>query len=380
MGVVLGLAGLLLVLLILVDGFEAVVLPRRVAHAFRITTLFYRNAWPLWKYLSGRLRKGRRRDGFLSLFGPLSLLALLGTWVLGLILGFALMQWGVGEGLNSTDKDPGFWTYLYLSGVTFFTLGYGEVTPQGPVGRLVAVAEAGGGFGFLALIIGYLPVVYQAFSRREITISLLDARAGSPPSAGQFLLRMAVAGQGNALAAFLHEWEHWSAELLESHLSFPFLSYYRSQHDNQSWLATLTFILDTGAILIAAGQGPESGQAQHTFAMARHAAVDLPLIFRTRPLAPEPERLPAEQWQRLRQVLEEGGLVLKPGLAIEKRLTDLRALYEPFVNAMSLYFLFPLPPVWAPSPVVDNWQTSAWMKRTPGLDRLQAPDIDEHPV
>src|SRR5262249_34012551 len=152
-------------------------------------------------------------------------------------------------------EQPGLATYLYLSGTTFFTLGYGDVTPVGPFGRVLAVAESGLGFGFMAVIIGYLPVLFQAFSRREVTISLLDARAGSPPSAAQFLLRLARTERVDAVEPFLAEWERWAAELLESQLSFPVLSYYRSQHDNQSWLAALTTVLDTCAFLIAGVKG-----------------------------------------------------------------------------------------------------------------------------
>src|SRR5207249_10659172 len=155
------------------------------------------------------------------------------------------------------------------------TLGYGDVVPTGAWGRSLAVAEAGIGFGFLAVVISYLPVLYQAFSRREITISLLDARAGSPPSAGELLRRLAHARSLAGVGPLLVEWERWSAELLESHLSFPVLSYYRSQHDNQSWVAALTTILDTSALLIAGVDGPDGHQARLTFAMARHAAVDL---------------------------------------------------------------------------------------------------------
>src|SRR5262249_39624477 len=121
--------------------------------------------------------------------------------------------------------------YLYFSGTTFFTLGYGDVLPTSPLGRGLGVLEAGLGFGFLAVVISYLPVVYQACSRREITISLLDARAGSPPTAGELLRRLGAARELAAAGPLLAEWERWAAELLESHLSYPVLRYYRSQHD-----------------------------------------------------------------------------------------------------------------------------------------------------
>jgi hypothetical protein len=322
---------------------------------------------------------GKWREYFLSVFGPLSLLGLFATWVLSLILGFALVQWSLGTTLQTPEAVANLGTYLYLSGVTFFTLGYGEVTPLTGAGRLLSVAEAGLGFGFLAVIIGYLPVLYQAFSRREVTISLLDARAGSPPTAAQALLRLAHARNLAAADPFLAEWERWAAELLESHLSFPVLSYYRSQHDNQSWLAAITSILDTCALLIVGVKDAAPYQAQLTFAMARHAIVDLALVFKTPPLAPDPDRLPEGRLVQLRTTLRDAGLALREGSAVDAKLAELRAMYEPFVNALAKFFLFTLPPVLPEKVAVDNWQTSAWMRRVPGLSKLPPPGAgDEH--
>jgi hypothetical protein len=379
MSVLAGLAAFLLIFLMLLDGFETMVLPRRVASAFRFTRWFYRSTWPVWRFLALRLPKGRRREGFLSLFGPLSLLALFASWAVGLIVGFALLHWSLGSTLQTTGEQPDFLTYLYLSGVTFTTLGYGDVTARGPLGRTLTVLEAGGGLGFLAVVIGYMPVLYQAFSRREVTISLLDARAGSPPSAAQLLLRSARAANIPAIESFLIEWERWSAELLESHLSFPDLAFYRSQHDNQSWLATLTFILDTCAVIIAGSKGRLTYQAELTFAMARHVAVDLALVFQRRPRIPHPERLPDDQWQQLQQQLAEAGFILQIGPQVDVKLAELRVLYEPFVNGLADYFVLALPPVFVRATPVDNWQTSAWTPRTPGIGKLPAEDADNHP-
>ena len=234
------------------------------------------------------------------------------------------------------------------------------------------MAEAGIGFGFLAVIISYLPVLYQAFSRREITISLLDARAGSPPTAGELLRRLADGRSPASVGPFLVEWERWAAELLESHLSFPVLSYYRSQHENQSWVGALTAILDTSALLIAGVDGPDGYQARLTFAMARHAAVDLALVFQTPPRPPQPDRLSEADLARLRESLRGAGLPLRDGQAVATALAELRGLYEPFVNALAAHFLFALPPFQPEKPPVDNWQTSPWMPRSPGLGGLPA--------
>jgi hypothetical protein len=214
--------GLALIGIVLWDGFEAMLLPRRVTRSRRFSRLFYRATWAPWAALARRLRPGRRRETFLSTFGPLSMLGLFGTWAVGLIVGFALVAWALGSPLRGLEGPAGVLDYLYLSGVTFFTLGFGDLTPITPAGRAWAVAEAGVGFGVLAVVISYLPVLYGAFSRREVTISLLDARAGSPPTAAQLLLRLAPTRGHAALGQFLEEWERWAAELLESHLSSRF--------------------------------------------------------------------------------------------------------------------------------------------------------------
>jgi hypothetical protein len=369
-------AAVVLIAVMLIDAFESMLLPRRVRHGYRLARLFYRTGWCVWRRLACQLSAGRWRHALLSIFGPLSLLGLFAVWAVGLITGFALLHWSLGTALSwPRDSEPGLVAYCYFSGTTFFTLGYGDVVPTAVLGRLLAVAEAGLGFGFLAIIITYLPVLYQAFSRREIVISLLDARAGSPPSAGEFLRRLANARTWHSVDPLLSEWERWSAELLESHLSFPVLSFYRSQHDNQSWVATLVTILDTSAVLIAGVDGTDGHQARLTFAMARHAAVDLGLVFGMPPLPVEENRLPSTDLDRMRAA----GVKLHEGPGVATALTELRALYEPFVNALANHFQYPLPPFLPNKPPVDNWQTSPWMARSPGLSRLPAGDTtDEH--
>ena len=372
------LVSLALIVAVLIDAFESIILPRRVAHAYRLARLFYQSTWGLWRRVARRLPAGRRRNALLSVFGPLSLLGLLVVWAVGLITGFGLLHWSIRTPLAwQPESDLG--NYLYFSGTTFFTLGYGDLVPTDVFGRVLSVAEAGIGFGFLAIVISYLPVVYQAFSRREITISLLDARAGSPPSAGELLRRMAE-GRGMAsLHSLLVEWERWAAELLESHLSYPVLRYYRSQHDNQSWVGALTTILDTSALLIAVVDGPDGHQARLTFAVARHAAVDMGLVSQIPALAPESDRLPEEGVVRLLASLRGAGLRLHDGPGAARALAELRALYEPAVNALAAYLQFALPPFLPEKPPVDNWQTSPWMQQSPDLAGLpRVSEEDDH--
>lgn len=357
--------GLAFLLIILWDAFETVILPRRVTRRIRLTRWFYRVSWMPWAALARRMRPGRRREAFLSFFGPLSLPLLLGVWAFGLIIGFALFYSALGPAITAPEGKPTFGTALYVSGATFLTLGPGDVTPRTAMARTLMVLEAGTGFGFLAIIIGYLPVIYQAFSRREVNISLLDAHAGSPPSAVE-LLRRHRDGSDLDLTELLRDWERWAAELMESHLSYPVLCYYRSQHDNQSWLAALTTILDTCALVMADIDRAPARQAQRTFAIARHAVVDLAQIFNTPPRDSKADRLPAADLTRLRESLAADNIMFRDGTATAERLAELRHLYEPYVYALADH-LFMTPPRWiAPTATRDNWQTTAWEHRDAG--------------
>ena len=347
--------GIVLILVILGDAFETIVFPRRVTRRVRLARLFYRYTWKLWSGLVASMSSGRPQETYFSFYGPLSLLLLLVLWATGLIIGFGLLLRSVGA-----TGEAGFGTYLYLSGTTFFTLGIGDVVPHTSLGRAVTAVEAGTGFAFLALVIGYLPALNQSFSRREVSISLLDARAGSPPTAVEMLRRYSYDSGIDALQQLLHEWERWSADFLEAHLSYPVLAYFRSQHDNQSWLAALTTILDTCALIIVGMKGPCVRQAELTFAMARHAVVDLSIIFSRPPLKPEPDRLPPSELASLRTTLEPAGLQLREGGEAEEKLGELRRMYEPYVYSLSRYLRIRLPPWIAEEGRTDNWQTSAW--------------------
>jgi len=373
------IGGFVLLLVVLWDAFETIVLPRRVTRRLRLARMFYRSTWIPWSAVARRMRPGNRREAFLSFYGPLSLILLISVWALGLVVGFAILQWALRSAMNAPEGPPTLLTYLYMSGTSLFTLGLGDVIPQSGLARAITVAEAGTGFGFLAMVIGYLPVLYQSFSKREVTITLLDARAGSPPTAAELLRRDGEGQTLEELAHFLRDWERWTAELLESHLSFPVLAYYRSQHNNQSWLAALTTILDASALMIVGIAGAPARQAQLTFAMARHAVADLALTFRRRPRRPAQDRLSPDDLSRVRQTLAAAGVRLREGDAAEQRLAELRDMYEPYLNALAEYLCIDLPPWIVAGDTADNWQRTAWgrISRSASPTGTQA-DTDEH--
>lgn len=349
------IGGILCIVVVLLDAFQTIILPRRAAGRLRLTRLFYIATWLPWRFVAVRIRHPRKRETALSFYGPLSLIFLLVVWACGMVLGFSLVYYGLGTPFHDASQQGSYLTDLYVSGTNFFTLGLGDVTPHSFSGRALSVLEAGTGFGFLAVVMGYFPVLYGAFSRREVSISLLDARAGSPPTAAELMRRHAFDGAENALSTLLSEWERWSAELLESHISYTLLCYFRSQHTNQSWIGALTSILDTSALLIAGVRGHEARQAQLTFAMARHAMVDLAQVFSLRPVHNLPDRLPLERYEQLYQLLCQSGVsVCRDGQSYE-RLRNLRALYEGYALALSDHLCMPLPPWIADQPHKDNW-------------------------
>ncbi len=355
------IAGVLLILTVLWETFETIVLPRRVTRQFRLTRLFYRVTWKPWAALAELRPTRKKRDSLLSYYGPLSLLMLLAFWAVALVVGFGLLHYGLHDRLAGALFANDFGNALYLSGTTLFTLGLGDIQPASGLGRFITVLEAGIGFGFLALVIGYLPVLYQAFSRREVTISLLDARAGSPPTAAELLRRQRGVEGMEALTELLSDWEKWSADLMESHLSYPALAYFRSQHDNQSWISSLTAILDVCSLAMVGLEGMCQYQARMTFAIARHALVDLSQVF-----AAPPEkngrlnRMPPEVYTELRKAIVASGFVLADGDDATAELNRLRGLYEPYALSLAEYLRLDLPPWIKGGTAKDNWQTTAW--------------------
>ena len=359
------LLGIVVIGAVLLDAFETVVLPRRVTRHFKLTAWFYRRTWIPWRRIAGRIKTVSRQQNFLGYFGPLSLILLLGFWAAGLIFGFALIQYGIG-GHEQLNQEPlTFGRIVYHSGETFFTLGYGDIVPTSGPARALSVFEAGMGFAFLGVVIGYIPVVYASFSRREIQISMLDARAGSPPSAEELLVRLAGRTDGpgmnqSVLDEVLRDWERWAAELLESQISYPVLTFFRSQHSNQSWVAALTTMLDVTSLVMVGIEGVHPGQAKLTFAMARHAAVDLAQVVNARYDPLWPDRLPNGDLETLQETLLAAGLKLRSDEYGRAKLTKLRSMYEPYVHATGRNLMLNLPPWRHPEKGRDNWQAGPW--------------------
>jgi hypothetical protein len=358
---------------VILDAFQTIILPRRPTKRWRLTRFFYILTWTPWVWLGEHIPNRKLRKQLYAVFGPLSLILLLIVWAVLLIGGFGLLYFALGSPFGDQLKNSGSALALlrqdcYVSGTTLFTLGLGDVVPQSHLVRALVVLESGTGLGFVALVIGYVPVLYQTFSRREVSVAMLDGRAGSPPTATELLRRHGHEGGDQELIELLAEWERWSAEILESHISYPILCYYRSQHDTQSWLAALVAILDACSLLITTVQGPSVRQAQLTFAMARHALIDIGSVFsveeRFEALAVmRTERLPDEQFNHLCETLGEMHMRLCGDADSRQRLTAIRQLYEPHALALGDYIKMPLPPWVAPRKKADLWTKVAGLRR-----------------
>ena len=351
-----------LIVWVLWDAFETILLPRRVPGRLRPSRFVLRWLWGPWAWLSGAIKHRSRREDFLAYYALLAILTLVIVWASGLVVGFAMVHWAGGSQLAGVGQASGFAADLYMSGTTFFTLGLGDLHPTTTLARLVTVIEAGTGFGFLALVIAYVPVIYQAFSRRETRITMLDEWAGSPPSAAVLLRRCFESRDPNVLSPLLKDWETSAAEILESHLSYPILCYFRSQHDNQSWLASIVTILDTCALVIVGVERVDPFQARLTFAIGRHALVDLCQTFRLQPAPASDGRLTPDQTSALRQWLAGAGVSFEDGVEADRKLSELRDLYLPYANPLSRLLLMPLPSMLPPPKARYNWQTTAWAK------------------
>ena len=351
------IAGCVVIATTLWDAFETIALPRTALRRVRLARLFYRFTWWLWVGVARRLTPDKTREHFLAFYGPLSIFGLLAVWAGGLITGFALLLGSQSALVSSLPGESLVFDLFYLSGSSLFTLGLGDVAPHDKVGRVLTVAEAGLGLGLLTLVLSYLPVLYGSFSRREVRLTLLDAWAGSPPAAAEVLRRLANTGDRAALDEFLKEWEYWCSEVLESHLSYPQVAYFRSQHDRQSWVSALTTVLDMSALLKVGIDGLPTWRAHATFAIARHAAVDLAQILGG-PLDPSVDRLPPEELAALQLDLEHAGLALGRSADIAGELTELRRSYEPFIVALSNRLMMPAPAWRHATAVRFNWQTS----------------------
>lgn len=330
--------GLLLLARALADAFNVVLLPRSTRQRSIFVRVFFRWSWAAWSRLAGRLRSSRRRDDALAVYGPLSMVALFASWMVLLVVGFGLLHWVAGSRIGG--GAGGLVSAILLSADMFFTVGSAAAELQGRFTHLLGVTEAGIGFGFIALTIGYLPVLYGQFSLREAYILRFQVRAAPGWSAGDVIAFYHGADPA-LIDRWLREAEFWIADLMVSHNAYPMLAFYRSQRENPSWLASIAAILDTCSVMLALDPGRRQADATYTAAVC--LLVDLGASF---DLATHDfEMRDRAEPYAVADLARRFGAADPDGPALARAIERRRAIFEPELCRLAAYLALPLPPL-----------------------------------
>jgi len=346
--VVQGVVGTLLILATLLDVFQSVVTPRPVAGRVRISRYLTRGTWAATRWLANRTTDGRRREALLGNFGPAIVLVYLLVWLALLILGYGLLVNALADQVRPRPAD--LVTSLYVAGTSLFTIGFGDYVATTPLARVVALVSAATGLGVLALVVTFLFSLYGAFQRREVAVVTLEASAGAPPSGVTLLETYAAAGIVQELPALFRRWQEAAAEILDSHLAYPVLAYFRSSHDNDSWISSLGAVMDATTLVLTTIDGmptPElqgvKGWAKLSRAVLGHCIEDMVIYFRL----PDDREAGVEliDYQQARERLAGAGYRLRPEAEGWEAFHRLRAEYAGRVNALAFYWASP-PALW----------------------------------
>ncbi|MDM0110407.1 potassium channel family protein [Variovorax sp. J22R24] len=336
------LSGVVLVVATLIDAFEVVLLPRPVRRRLRLNRYFFACTWAVWVRCADLWPHGRRREDFIGVFGPLSMVMLFALWAVSLIVGFGMMQWAL-QVLVPDSGSNELVDQIIVSGDAFFTLGYGDNVPHHWLARLLVILEAGTGFGFIALTIGYLPVLYQHFAKRDLQLISFSARAGTPPTAAA-LLGWHMHGTPAGLERWLRDWEIWASDLVESQAVYPMLAFYRSQHEGHSWLGSLAVVLDVCTLLIAGADDARRLQATATFSALRRVLDEASDSLRVAPARQVSSRcMDSGALHHLTPTIRRILPAWRDDAAALEAIRKLRQTYEPRLEGLAAYLLLPLP-------------------------------------
>ena len=274
--------GLAVIAWVLNDVFTTVILPRPASARYRPAGLLTRGGWRVWRRHADGSRTPERREQRLGIFAPAIVMLLLGVWIVLLIIGFGLVMHALSDEIRPPLPDLG--AALYFAAISLLTIGYGDFVPVEALSRVASVAAGAVGLGIVALTITYLFSLYANFGRRELQIVTLDARAGAPPSGTALLVTCAAfddhVDEHEELGQIFEQWERWAGEVLESHLAYPILMFFRSTHDHESWVSAIGAILDAATLVLTTIEGGPRGQARATRGIGTHLVEDIGRYFR----------------------------------------------------------------------------------------------------
>ena len=343
--VVEALAGAALVVTVLRDVFQSVVTPRPVGGFWRLGRFPVLRLWRPWRWLALRVGDAPRREALLGSFGPLAVILALVGWVAALLLGYGLLLDAMRTQIR--PEPPTFWSSLYFAGTSMFTIGFGDFVPASAPTRVVALVAGATGLGVFAVVITFLFSLFAAFQRREVSVVMLEAAASAPPSGVTLLETFALAGILGELPDTFRSWQTWSAEVLDSHLAFPVLGYFRSSHDNDSWISSLGAVMDAATLVItsidreATPGAPTSlyGRAKLMRSVGGHCIEDLVLYFGLD--GDHTVGVELQEYRQARDRLAHAGYALRPEAEAWTMFQRIRSEYAGRVNALAEHWASP---------------------------------------
>src|SRR3989442_3749830 len=330
-------AGVALVALVLFDVLQAVVVPRPITTRIGIARYAVRFTWRAWRAAFAGIASNVKRERYLGVYAPAILISLLALWILGLVAGYGLALHALREQVDPVPND--LWAALYFAGTSLLTIGYGDVVPVGPAARAVALVAGASGLVLVALSITFLFSLYTTLQRREQLVVTLDERAGAPPSGVRLLETTAHLAMLGELPRLFGAWELWSAEVLDTHLAYPLLGFFRSSHDNESWVSALGALLDAATLCLTTVDGVPEGGARLLLGLGTHLVEDMTTYFA---IPHEHETLVERaEFDAARSQLAAAGLGLRNADAAWTSFTALRARYAADLNAMARFWAVP---------------------------------------
>jgi hypothetical protein len=327
--------GLLLLALTLWDIFETVVVPRPTPGWFRISRYVVRGSWRGLRMIRDG-RPDRSYDRLLGLFAPAMTVALLAIWMCTLILGYGLLMFALRDQLQPAPSD--FGSALYFAATTVLTVGFGDTVPVGAAARIIIITGAVSGLGAVALVVTFLFSLYGSYQRREVQVVTLEAAAGAPPSAIALLESYALLDLTWRLPDLFIEWERWAAEVLDSHVAYPLLGFFRSSHDNLSWISALGTVLDTASLVLTTITDVPRGEAKLFKRVGTHLVED---IYNLGLRLGQPTELDRADFEAAYARLEEAGYSLVPCEEAWSAFERARGTYSTRLEAMARYWATP---------------------------------------
>lgn len=323
-------AGLVIVLTVFYDLFQSAVLPRPAVGKIQLARLLIRPGWRLWRWVSQRTSRIEKSEARLAAFAPVALLGLFVVWALALTLGYGLLVSGLGDEFRPAIRDIP--TAIYVSASTLVPLSYGDFVPEQGFARVVIIAESATGVALAALAITLLFSLYESFRAREEAVISLDALAGAPPS-GLHILESVVAHQTRPeLKETFDEWRRWSAMVLESHLAYPLLVYFRSSHDNEAWINSFGAVMDAATLVMSSVDDDAEGSARLMFTVGNHMVEDLTWVLRLKPATDA--IVEHDEYDQAVARLKKAGYAVKEGDGW-KQFVDLRSRYASTLNQVA---------------------------------------------